>query len=454
MPTNIFQRLQGPAAVSDIYDKVAQLSAQDALKSPSTSTTTTVANTTVIDITGASGQASGPQYAFVPNLSLVPSNNPAQGAPYSVDGLLIQVNDQFWRYSGSPVYQWQLAGSATAILVDTHANRVTNYPAAMYPDALFLESDTLLLLQSNSLIWRTIAGTVQDTHANRLTNWPSVQFSTGTVFAETDRTAKYVVANAAGTVNTTVSGTTYTVTWQTGNHFINTGTGFTAAQWPAGTPIVINGVAYTVKAISSNTSLTLNSSAGVQTAVNYSVASGRWVYQSGQYCAALGSVPTDLGENDTTLISSEVAYGFLFFENATYFHQVQWNVSAWQRGPEDLDRADTFVMFGAAPSEPGWNVCDGSTQNFFNYANPSSPGSRVLPNLASGAYAKAAGSYSATVTAAALPTFAGVASGSTNVLNTGGVTAVVPGPFTPAGTISLAGGDPVANWSPLMYYRL
>lgn len=108
MPNNIFPRLQGPAAVSDIYDKVAQISSDlDALKTAAaTPAETTINTTTVTNISKATGQASQPQYAFIPNLTAVPSNNPTQGAPYAQDGLLIQVGRNFYVYVGTPTYQW------------------------------------------------------------------------------------------------------------------------------------------------------------------------------------------------------------------------------------------------------------------------------------------------------------------------------------------------------------
>ena len=260
--------------------------------------------------------------------------------------------------------------------------------------------------QTSSSSSSTTASSTQsfvDTHANRLASYPATKYAVGSFFYETDRTTLYQV-QVVGTGN-------------------------------------------------------------------------QWIWIGGQMSAALASIPTDLGMSDA---------GFLYFENAKYYHQAQWTGSAWQRGPNDTEHSNTFHEFGAAPTDGGWHSCNGSTQNFFNYTNPSAPGSTVLPNLtATPGYSKCGGAYNATVTAAdnptftgtpatpagtvSQPTFTGTPSGSTNVLSTGGVTAVVPAPFTPAGTVSQpaftgtpaapAGtvalpGDPVANWSPLKYFRL
>lgn len=401
-------------AIQDLYDRVAALAnPAPAAPAPAAISTTVAVAQTVVSITGATGTAANPQYALIPRLPLLPSNNPSMGAPYAQNGILIEVNSQFWRYAGAPTYAWEEAGTATAILADTHANRVANYSPATYPNALFLESDTLLLLESNSIIWRTIAGIVRDTHANRLSMWPSVQFSAGTAFYETDRTAAYISATSSGTVTTT--GTS--VAWVSGDHFINTGTGFTTAQWPAGTAIIINGVSYPLASIASDIALTLSASAGIQTGVAYSVVSGKWIYQSGTFSSALANLPTDLGENDTTLVSGKVSLGFKFFENDTYFHQLQWNVSAWQRGPDDPEHSDIFQYFGSAPTDGGWAPCDGSTGvKYLKYDG--TLGTRDLPNTnGTAAFPKASAAYSATIHSATAPTLA---------MNS----------YTPAGTIS------------------
>jgi hypothetical protein len=97
---------------NDIYDKINLILARLGQLSPATTTptapTSAASNQTVItDIGGASGQAAGPQYAFIPLLTVLPSNNPTQGQPYTQDGLVVDVGGQLWRYNGT-AYQWQL----------------------------------------------------------------------------------------------------------------------------------------------------------------------------------------------------------------------------------------------------------------------------------------------------------------------------------------------------------
>lgn len=164
-----------------------------------------------------------------------------------------------------------------------------------------------------------------------------------------------------------------------------------------------------------------------------------WQYALGQMEGNVAAVPASLGVNDV---------GFLFFENAVYFHQIQWTGTAWQRGPGDRDRADTFVDFGAVPAEAGWHACDGSTVAFFNYVTPSAPGSRVLPNLAATpAYSNEGSTYSPAVIAAVVPT-ATIGSGSIDA-GTGAPTTVAEPPVS----VSLP-GDPIANYSVIRMYRM
>lgn len=428
------------SVIQDIYDKLQSIENP----APTPTPTPTPVTPTIISIQGASGQAAGPQLAFLPDLPVLPSNNPATGAPYAQDGLALIVSPTplipgpIWRYT-TEGYEW--TRETCPVLFDTHANRIANYAASSYPIALFVETDTLLTLQSTGTEWVTISGFISDTHANRLANWPSVEFSVGTQFYETDRTVYYEVKDATGTI--TVAGGV-NVTWTAGDHFVNSAPGFVAAQWPAATSMVITGVAYPILTTNSATSVTLATAAVNGAGQSYSVASGRWVYRSGQYSAALASLPTDIGENETTLVSTKVAFGFLFYENAAYAHQLQWNVSAWQRGPWDEEHSDTFHSFGAAPTDIGWQNCDGTVGvTFLKYDGTT--GTRTVPNLnATAAFEKGGSAYSATITAPVVPTSSAL------VFTGAAVTGTVAAPaFTGAsagiGTATFtpdAGGDP------------
>ncbi len=308
---------------------------------------------------------------------------------------------------------------------------------------------------------------IVDTHANRLASFASVKYPLYTQFYETDRSSWYWVQNATGTVTVT-TGTT--VTWVSGSHFINTGTGFTASQWPSGTPIYINGVLCRVSVVNSATSITLQAATANAAGVSYSVASGRWVYLAGEYASALADLPTDLGENDTTLVSTRTANGFRFFENDVYFHQLQWKASAWTRGPEDLEHSDAFYSFGAVPSDGGWQACDGSLAvTYLKYDGTT--GTRNVPNLnATAAYEKGGGAYSATIATPVVPTsnaltftgaaatigtntFTPVALASNAVTSIDGSTSS----YTPAGTINTPTislpADPISNFPAVRMYR-
>lgn len=132
-----------------------------------------------------------------------------------------------------------------------------------------------------------------------------------------------------------------------------------------------------------------------------------WVYQDGM----LNRTQAQLAGLATLL--STVHTGLLVYVT-DYAHMLQWTGTAWQRGPGDMEHSDTFHDFGAAPSDTGWHALDGSTQSFLKYDG--TLGSRVLP-ASTVAYAKSGAAYSATVTAAVVPTLA-MAS------------------YTPAGTVS------------------
>jgi hypothetical protein len=141
-----------------------------------------------------------------------------------------------------------------------------------------------------------------------------------------------------------------------------------------------------------------------------------------------------------------------------YAHMLQASLSgstySWVRGRGDPEHSDTFQWYGAAPSDAGWHACDGSAVNFLNYDG--TLGTRTLPNTGTPFYAKA-GSYAPTLTAKVSPTFAGDAQGFTsiNITTVAGNNAVLTGPssITPAGNVSLAGGDPIPNVGLLLYYR-
>jgi hypothetical protein len=320
-------------------------------------TTAAGTNPNVTQLIGILAQA---QRSFIPEYSTLPGLQD----PASQNGSLVSVNGILYRFDGSTQPgQWKPQTALGAVIIDTHANRVANYPPATTPiGALFYESNTTLLLVNDGTQWLTAAGEIRDTHANRLSNWPSVQFGPFTPYLETDRTVIYQVEDASGTVNT--SGTA--VTWATGNHFINTGSGFNAAQWPSGTPITINGTPFHISVVNSATSLTLTSSAGTHSGVSYSVANGRWVYESGTDIDILTNLPADLGEND--YVNDNV--GFLFYAT-THIRVFQWTANGaapasaspgWKReAQEDATGIIQILPFGPGQFTNAWSICTGGT---------------------------------------------------------------------------------------------
>lgn len=185
-----------PQTISDLYDKVNLLLSErtvaPAAPTPNPAPTPDRA-ASVSTSTVTPSAPVGPQFALIPILSVLPSNNPTQGAPYAQNELMIIVNDQFWEYIGSPTYQWQQVGTATVLLSDTAAN-LHNYAAATYPGALFFETDTITLLRSNGTNWIAISGGV-DEAAIAKAEWLTV---TGTANAIIGTTATAITALAAG----------------------------------------------------------------------------------------------------------------------------------------------------------------------------------------------------------------------------------------------------------------
>jgi hypothetical protein len=135
------------------------------------------------------------------------------------------------------------------------------------------------------------------------------------------------------------------------------------------------------------------------TLVLYLSVAGAWQYAGGYDLRT----QAQLAAYAATLTAADV--GTLVWVS-DYAHMLKWTGAAWTRGPGDPEHSDTFQIFGAAPTDTGWHACDGSTVNFLKYDG--TLGSRTLPNTnATPAYVILASTYSATITAAVVPTFAG-----------------------------------------------
>jgi hypothetical protein len=178
----------------------------------------------------------------------------------------------------------------------------------------------------------------------------------------------------------------------------------------------------------------------------YQVESRVWQYVAGTYQrtqSQLAALASTLGALDTGLRVEVTDYG----------HVLRWTGTGWQRAPEDTEHSDTFHEFGAAPivgpGDTGWHACDGSTVSYLTYAGGLA--SRTLPNLASTpGYAKGGSAYSAAVAAAVLPAITDTPVTVNNPASGGTPAAVAT---SNSEVVSLAGGDPIANFSVVKWYR-
>lgn len=173
------------AALSDIYDKLsivasARVNTQENLDAykeyiASIPTVTPIGSAAVggsnapETLDGSTGRAANPQYAYLPQVSPLPSNNPTQGQPYAQDRLAVILSTEtglpgtIWVYS-RPDLTW-VGPMLGAILYDTHANRA-NYNATDYPKILYYESDRLALYVSDGVNWMFVSGRSTGTLAN------------------------------------------------------------------------------------------------------------------------------------------------------------------------------------------------------------------------------------------------------------------------------------------------
>jgi hypothetical protein len=361
------------------------------------------------------------------------------GAP-----LITALNDRLRRISDALSGAASPVAAATGVMYGTHGERISRPVPA--DSTLYVETDrNSLAYQAQGTQWKYVSGvyrqvqaqlaalilttndtgllvyttdsqllyrwtgtafarqddfepTIADTHANRLSNFPSVRYALNQEFRESDRTIRYIAQNAIGTVSVTL-GTT--VTWVSGHHFINTGSGFNVAQWPAGTQIVIAGAVCTVLSVSSPTVLTLAAATANAAGVVYTVASGRWEYAAGKMQQAWASLPADLGESDVAAAGG----GFEFFDRVNSLHIWQWSGSGWTFGPGDRHSGE-FAQFDADPGT-GWHLCDGAV----NQTKYAADGTRVttftVPDQR-GFYLQASGAYTGAGVVAVAPGLTGL----------------------------------------------
>ena len=186
--------------------------------------------------------------------------------------------------------------------------------------------------------------------------------------------------------------------------------------------------------------------------VLYISVNAAWTYAVGEMKCTQSSLPSDLGANDRYFMADVSDYGhILLWGSASGSYSAGWAFAPGDNG------SDWFAFYRSSPGAAGWHICDGSTVNYLK--SDGTLGSAVLPNVTgTGVYVKAETSYSPTVTAAVTPTLSGntgVDSASATVQSGSGATVAAHTHTHPlsSGTVSIAGGDPVANLGAILYYR-
>lgn len=196
-----------------------------------------------------------------------------------------------------------------------------------------------------------------------------------------------------------------------------------------------------------------NNVAGLPPYPTYRWSGAQWGYQSGAFYRPQNGLATLAGSFNSANSNYGNDAGALV--NVTdYAGQLQWQSNnTWYWGPNDDGSHGEMRVREVDPTGSWWQLYDGSSNvsylqangnlgsvNLPNLVSSSSVAFLELGNLSSGSSVTPAVTPTFTGNAASgtvsQPTFTGDSAGSTNVLNTGGVTAVVPAPYTPSGTVS------------------
>lgn len=314
-------------AVQDIYDKLSRLQGATAVNAeieelkkqledlkksvatgdPEATINPNSANPVVpaASIQDATGLAANPQYAFIPALKNIPSNNPTAGKPYAQDGLMILHTPDpttpglFYRYS-KKTYEWvgpQLGVNFTG----THAQRLaldlTYYAQGLYFAETDRQSIYVIIDVLGVLSWKYVTGFYEadisarpsdlglestgfrfkDSTAQRTYYWTGTvwrdELELGTLLAcaHSDRVAEGTcnINNPLGVV--TVTGTT--VSYLSGDNFDTGG-------YLPGKRIYINFIPYTIASVTNATTLVLTSP-GINGTWNYRMGFGRLIWATG-----------------------------------------------------------------------------------------------------------------------------------------------------------------------------
>lgn len=229
-----------------------------------------------------------------------------------------------------------------------------------------------------------------------------------------------------------------------------------------------------------NTQIFITDRNFIEYVVRVVTGANKWVYQAGTYSVTQSAISGLKGFNGGALGANDSG---LLIEVTDYAHILKWGGAAWGWGPGESG-SGYFQDFAVAPTGSGWHLCDGSPGIAY-LKSDGTTGTVTLPNPnGSASYRKNAGSYSATITAAVAPTISGhteTGNAAFNPANTGndndaGHGAATGADFTAAlnphqhsytptdtghqhnltsgnAPISLAGGDPVAHYQAITYFR-
>lgn len=253
-------------------------------------------------------------------------------------------------------------------------------------------------------------------------------------------------------------------------------TNYNPANYPPGTIFIITdwNVAYRIQVVSG---------------------SNAWVYWTGFRSSTQSGISAITGFNGGALGTDDSG---LLLDVTDYAHMLQWSGSAWGWGPGE-GGSGYLQDFAVAPTGSGWHACDGSSGVEY-LKSDGTTGTLTLPNTAStAAYRKNGATYASSITSAAAPAISGhteqaeanisgsTAAGAANIGNdtdagitflatgVGSTAAINPhihvdsghthgsGSIADSGhqhnltsadaPISLSGGDPVAHYTAITYFR-
>lgn len=157
----LFDRVKSVAKGLDTV-KGAILSAADVKGhvGPEASQQLTIAGNNPLNVEGLLGQLSQPQKAAATPVTALPGPQD----PLSQNGQIIYFNHRlYWFDASTDPGVWRLLGQT--IIIDTHAVRLTNYPAADNPFSIFFETDRTVLFASDGVHWLYVAGEMLGTAA-------------------------------------------------------------------------------------------------------------------------------------------------------------------------------------------------------------------------------------------------------------------------------------------------